>query len=213
VHRLGSVHRLVDSGTSSSLARWCGIAAVVGGVLFAAWGYLHRDERDLFLTKADAPLFLRLVAVLVPLLFFIALVGICARLAGEMRFLGWIGFFLAFWGCGLGLVHGVVDDDLLYGYFVERGWPGLLLRWLPPLLVGLVLVGTAAAKARVLGCWSPLLLVAGLSGWSYYLTDVSVGTELRTVHVVFGVLFSSCWIAIGYALGAGRDLSERGRQQ
>ena len=207
------MQRLVDSGTSSSLARWCGIAAVAGGALFAAWGYLHRDERDLFLTKADAPLFLRLVAVLVPLLFFIALVGICARLAGEMRFLGWIGFFLAFWGCGLGLVHGVVDDALLYGYFVERGWPGLLLRWLPSLLVGLVLVGTVAAKAKVLGCWSPLLLVAGLSGWSYYLTDVSVGTELRTVHVVFGVLFSSCWIAIGYALGAGRDLSERGRQQ
>ena len=71
------MHRLVDSGTSSSLARWCGIAAVVGGVLFAAWGYLHRDERDLFLTKADAPMFLRLVAVLVPLLFFIADWGSC----------------------------------------------------------------------------------------------------------------------------------------
>jgi hypothetical protein len=198
----------VSNSTSSVLARWCGIAAIAAGVLHAAWGYLHTDTRDLYLMRADTSLLLRLIAIAVPLLFFIVLTGIYAQIARHTRLLGRIGFLIAFWGCGIGLVQGLVENTLLHRFFIERGWPGQLLRWLPLLLVGLVLIGMGAAKVRALGRWSTLLLVTALSGWTYYLTDTGFWSEIRSVHVVFGLLFSLCWIALGCALGAGQSLRE-----
>jgi hypothetical protein len=199
-----SVRRLRGSRQSSTLTRWFGVAAVAAGVLHAAWGYLHRDERDLFVTRTDTSLLLRLVAVAVPLLFFIVLAGIYAQLAGDVGLLGRLGFLIAFWGSGLGVAQSLMDNTLVYGYLLERGWPSQLLRWLPSLLVGLVLVGIAALKTVASQRWSALLLVTAFAGWAYYLTDTTLESELRTAHVAFGVLFSSCWVAIGYSLGVGQ---------
>jgi hypothetical protein len=190
----------------SNLARWCGVAAVAAGILHAGWGYLHRDGRDVFLTRADTSLLLRLVAVAVPVLFFIVLAGVYAQLDKNVGLLGKIGFLVAFWGSGLGFAQSLMDNNLLFGYLLEEGWPGQLLRWLPSLLIGLTLVGMAAAKTALSPRWSRLLLVTACAGWAYYVTDTPLDSGLRTAHVAFGLVFSSCWIAIGYVLGVGHGL-------
>jgi len=176
-------------------------------MLFLAWGYLHRDPVAVFLAKTGAPLYLRLLAFAVPVLFLTALIGLFVRLARGMGALGGAGFVLAFCGLGLGAVQGAVKTGPLIGpmnaYLLESGVPEQLLGWLPPLLAGLVLIGTATVRTGALGRWSGLPLVAGLCGWIYQLTDLIAG--LRVVHVAFGVLFGLCWMGLGRALSAGRQ--------
>ena len=58
------------------------------------------------------------------------------------------------------------------------------------------------------------MIAIGLFGWDHYITDESSGwahiidftnivgstTEVRLIHVIFGVLFSLSWVTLGYAL-------------
>ncbi len=65
-----------------------------------AWEYFHEGERSPFAKWAgltlDSLLHLS-VLVMVPLLFFVALVGLYVRFAGQEKTLGWTG--LAFASC------------------------------------------------------------------------------------------------------------------
>ncbi len=192
--------------TAALLDWWWNTVAVLGGVLFLGWGYLHRKPDAVFLAKTGTPLDLRLLALGVPVLFLTMLIGLCVRLAAGIGPLGGVGFVLAFCGSGLGAAQGALNTAPLIGplnaYLLQTGVPHQLLGWLPPLLAGLVLVGTATVRAGALGRWSVLPLVAGLCGWVYQLTDLSAG--LRAVHVAFGLLFGMCWMGMGLALSAGR---------
>ena len=133
--------------------------------------------------------------------------------------LGSVGFVIGFAGAGWFVIKGVMHAPILYSQLGEKTWgtpPGaqeeyglsllaklyLLanspLTWL---LVGLGMVGLSAARREVLRRWGLLLLTLAFSGWVYQLTDEVTGiVDLRSVHVVFGILFSLGWLLLGYAL-------------
>jgi hypothetical protein len=180
------------------------MAAIVGGLLFVAWGYLHKTSTPVFLARTEDPLVLRFAALVTPLLFSVALVEVFIRLAGKAGPLGVMGIALAFCGSGLGVVFGAVNlgpvTGPLYSHLRQIGWPDQLLGWMPLLLAGLVLIGIETSRQEALGPWSALPLATAVSGWIYQFTDVVGHAGLRFVHVAFGVLFSVCWMSVGYAL-------------
>ena len=204
MYRSQVLSRQTNIRLASSLSPWCGMAAIVGGVLFVAWGYLHKTPTPVFLARTQDPLVLRFVALVTPLLFSVALVGVYIRLAGRAGPLGVMGFALAFCGSGLGAVFGAVNVGPvigpLYWHLHQIGWPDQLLGWMPLLLAGLVLVGIETNRKGALGPWSALPFATAVSGWIYQLTDVVGHAGLRFVHVAFGVLFSLCWMSVGYGL-------------
>jgi hypothetical protein len=182
------------------------MAAFVGGVLFVAWGYLHKTSTPVFLARTDDPLVLRFAALVTPLLFSVALVGVFIRLAGRAGPLGVMGIVLALSGSGLGAVFGAVNlapvTGPLYSNLRQIGWPNQLLGWTPLLLAGLLLVGIETYRKGALGRWSALPFATAVSGWVYQFTDVVGHGGLRFVHVAFGVLFSLCWMCVGFVLAA-----------
>jgi hypothetical protein len=205
-YRSQALSRQTNTRLASSLCPWCGMAAIVGGVLFVAWGYLHKTSTPVFLARTDDPLVLRFAALVTPLLFSVALVGVFIRLAGRAGPLGVMGIALALCGSGLGAVFGAVNlgsvTGPLYSNLRQIGWPDQLLGWMPLLLAGLVLVGIETSWKRALGPWSALPLATAVSGWIYQFTDVVGHGGLRFVHVAFGVLFSLCWMCVGFVLAA-----------
>jgi hypothetical protein len=87
---------------------------------------------------------------------------------------------------------------------------GNALTWL---LVGLTIVGLAAVRKGVVRDWSLSLLAMALFGWVYHLTDDITGiVDVRSVHVVFGVLFSLSWMVLGYALWSTSNVVGRTAQ-
>jgi hypothetical protein len=63
------------------------------------------------------------------------------------------------------------------------------------------MVGLSTLRREVLGHWGLLLITMAFSGCIYQLTDDKTGIiDARSVHVVFGILFSLGWVLIGYAL-------------
>src|SRR5688500_6073858 len=85
--------------SSPALLRWSGLGAVLAGVLFAAWGYLHQGRAP---QPPDA--IASALGLVVPLLFLLGLAGFYVRSrerAGSR--LGRIGFLFGFLGAGLGV--------------------------------------------------------------------------------------------------------------
>ncbi len=182
--------------SSSALVRWGGVTALLAGVLFAAWGYIDRDPTPSFLILIE--LVLRFS---VPLLFLGGLVGLQARCWGRVSWLGEIGLILGFIAVGRRLVHRFVDVyACCHAYFVEKGWPTLLLDWLVWLFAGLTLVGLAAVRTKALRGYGALLLAMALVGWVYFFTDSGHILEARLIHIIFGILFSLSWVVLGCML-------------
>jgi hypothetical protein len=80
-------------------ARCGGLAAVLAGVLFAAWGYVDRGASLPYLATIT-----RGLAFFVPLLFLVGLVGLRVRYDGLMGWLAGTGFALGFVGATWGTV-------------------------------------------------------------------------------------------------------------
>jgi hypothetical protein len=121
-----------DSIRTAALLVWWNTVAIPGGVLFLAWGYLHRKPDAMFLAKMGTPLYLRLLAFAVPVLFLTTIIRLCVRLAAAMGPLGGVGFVLAFCGSGLGAAQGALNMGPLIGplnaYLLETGVPYQLLE-------------------------------------------------------------------------------------
>jgi hypothetical protein len=188
--------------SSSPLLRWGGTGAVLGGVLFAVWGYLHADIAS---PQLDA--IADVLGLVVPLLFLAGLIGHYAWLQGRASgSLGGIGFIFGFGGAGLGEAYrlldiaGIASTADRYDYVVGKGLPPQLFDWFPWLLVGLTLIGMASVRTGSLEGWAPLPLAMGLFGWTYYISESAGITQLRAIHVLFGLLFSLSWIGLGCLL-------------
>jgi hypothetical protein len=186
----------------STLIGWSGLSAALAGVLFVVWGYVDRKGAPWYLDLA-----VLVLEVVVPLLFLVGLAGAYAKLRTQASWLGVIGFVIGFAAAGWATVKGVMMAPTLYSQLGERSWPqeswpsallGNALTWL---LVGLTIVGLTAVRKGVVRDWSSLLLTMALFGWVYHLTDDITGiVDVRSIHVVFGVLFSLSWMVLGYAL-------------
>jgi hypothetical protein len=171
-------------------------------VLFAAWGYLHRDGAS---ARVDA--IVGALGVVVPLLFLVGLSGFYAWSRRRVaRRLGQIGFILSCIAAGLGIFYrvlelsGTADAADRYSYLAGKGWTPQLFDWLPWLFTGLVLVGIASMWTGTIRGRDLLPLVMGLFGWAYYLSDSAGMVQMRLAHILFGALFSLSWIVLGYLL-------------
>ena len=179
----------------TTIFRGCGSAAILGGVLFLVWGYLHRSGAPAYLTNIANTL-----GFVVPLLFLLGLAGLCAWGKGGVGRLGMAGLGLGLIGSVEGVVRSVMDMSAWYSYVAGKSWLHLVLNWLFLLLSGLTLAGIGALWAGASRRLGVLLLAMGALGGIYCVTDSGRALEMRTVHVVFGVLFGLIWVALGYAL-------------
>jgi hypothetical protein len=119
----------------------------------------------------------------------------CVDRAGR---LGETGITIGIMGSGWGIFGSLVN--------VAPRYESLLLywydMWIPTLLVGVTVAGLATIRPKKLWSLGSLQLSMGMPGWGYYLTDSGAFFEARSVHIVFGVLFSMCWVALGLGLRA-----------
>ena len=197
----------------SAVVGWSGLAAALSGVLFALWGYVDRADSPWYLDLAVIQL-----EIVVPLLFMVGLAGVYAKCGPRVSVLGVIGFIVGFGAAGWGVVAGVIRAPTMYRQLGERSWEHctaqecglwlslLLSNPLTWLLVGLTMIGLSTIRIGRLRYWAYLLLVMALFGWVYQLTDDRTGiVDVRSIHVVFGVLFSMSWMALGYALWSSRN--------
>ena len=175
-----------------------GIAAILGGLLFVVWGYVHRDVAPWYFDATAQAL-----SFVVPALFYTALTGLHALCRESVGRIGKFGFILVLAGSAMGVAYAVpwsafaTRDDWLAS-LVWLDTP--LVWWLQIMLVGLPLAGISTMGVGMQRAPGGLLLAMGAFGWAYYATDSGAILEARTAHVGFGGLFSLCWIALGLVL-------------
>ena len=173
--------------TSSNIARWGGLAAVLSGALLVAKGLV------IVVSVADPSL--------VPpatLLFALGMVGLHARLAGRGGPLGTIGVLLAWAALAASLVN-LICLALSVPAPGDPDAPTLLeityLTAFVGILVGLLALGVAALRARVMASpWGAVPLGVGvlwfpLQGVGFVIAD--------GVGLVLGGL---AWAFLGYVI-------------
>lgn len=181
----------------SNVIRWSGLAALLGGVLIVAYAVIVAsmprgcigDECAFWQMRdtgsADALL-------LFGLLFVAAgAVGLMLRLREIGRF-GWLGRSGGIVGAVgfvllvLAGVTGAITDGMspLMPVFVV---PGLLA-----VIAGLLLLGVAVLRTRVLPLWVDLLLIVSLLAM--------VGFNDQNWRALMAVPFGVAWVVVGYVL-------------
>ena len=178
---------------SSNLVRWGGIAAVLAGLIFIVLLVLTNPQQGL----APDPVFSGLPSTV---LFIGALLGQMAGVAslhalqrGHYGRLGTVGSLVAFAGFALEFIA-FIALSLLGGpsSAVNVVLALLLLLGILAPFVGLVLLGVATLRARVLPRWFGVLLIVGM-----FVVALLVEAQLVVVGLVaYGVF----WILVGYEL-------------
>jgi hypothetical protein len=183
---------------SSILPTLRGFAALLAGMLFATWGYVHRENAPWYFDAIAGAL-----NAVVPALFLVGFIGLFVLCKGQVGRIGKVGLVLGLAGSAMGSAYAVHwsafatrDDPLSLLEWLDT----VLVWWLPIILAGLPLAGIAALGARPLRGLGVLLLAMGALGWAYLVTDSDAIFEARLEHVVFGLLFSLSWVVLGLAL-------------
>ena len=173
--------------TSSNLARWGGIGAVVAGLIYVVLVLLNPQS---LVGLSPLP------SSLSTLMFILALLGQLAGIAGLHTLqrehygrLGAAGSLISFAGFVVQLIAvlgiAVVSSIILALLFAM----GVLIPF-----VGLVLLGVATLRTRVLPSWLGVLLIVGLP-----IVGVLVGLqEILIAVIAYGVF----WMLVGYALSS-----------
>jgi len=196
------VKREVRSALTAGLIRWCGLAAMLGGVL----GVLLTPILSyLWATYSDAYLYYGRAYFLVYLGCLLGLAGLYAR-RRTSRLIGekW-GFGLTF----IGLAIGLIGDVLAYWGgppgqdFTQMQATGFSIEVIGLLLI---LIGSVVLGATYLGEQANVLpkLVAGL-----LIAAGPGGFMLFSLHAPSGTLLLFCcaWVMLGYLLLMGRVAS------
>ncbi len=104
--------------SSPKLLRSGAFASVIGGFLFAVWGYVHKDITPLYLN-----VIVHVLALIVPVLFMVALATLYPRCTGRAAFHGESGIILGSLGSALGAVRALVDLAVpsLYPHDAQSG--------------------------------------------------------------------------------------------
>ena len=192
----------------SELVRWGGLAAMGAGALYILAEFmdlynfvLAGSGEQMSDVMATAPYFVEaLLLLLGDVLLLFGLFGLYVRQSEAAGTLGLVGFLVAFFGTAL--TAGVDWDGVFVVPILADAAPELLDAG-PPLgiilsfltfLVGWLMFGVAALRARVYPRWAALLLIVGA---------VLAGVPLSLSTVPFGIAVA--WI--GLILFTGRDAS------
>lgn len=199
---------------SSGFIRWGGPAAMLGGISWVLLvplitltypGRTGWASVQTIFSLAWEDYNKLLPAVL--LLLLVGLVGLTARYGPRSGELGRAGFGMALFGLGLMLLGNLVEFWVAGG--IRKGvvssadlggWMSYSLGYLL-LGVGLVLVGIAALREKVLPYGNVVPLILGLLSLPVFLT-VTTGV---TLGAVLAALFGLGWVLLGYMLWSERD--------
>jgi hypothetical protein len=197
---------------SSNLIRWSGLAAMLGGVMWmllvplitltypgrTGWG-----PKEVIFSLVWEDYNKRLPTVL--LLLAVGLAGLGVRYGQRSGGLGRAGFVVALFGLGLMLLGNVVEFWVAGGIregvssAALGGWMSYSLGYLL-LSAGLVLVGIAALREKVLPYGNVVPLILGLLSLPVFFT-VTSGVSFGTV---LAVIFGLGWVLLGYTLWSER---------
>ena len=177
--------------SSSDLMRWGALGAVLAGVAWVVSGLISLVVPGQGTEEIGSSTYYLLETI-----FCIASVGMLGGLAGLHALqaasygrLGAVGFYAAFIGTALMLISTaatiLAGREVLDWVFV-LGFLGTL---------GLVLLGVATLRARVLPQWCGVLLIVAVFGIPVYFALGNYGGA-----ILYGLL----WLALGYALWSQR---------
>lgn len=189
-----------QSQASSNLVRWGGIAAMLGGALFATLGLIIaamprgcigdecaiRQMRDTGVA-GGALLMLALLLIMAGAAGLVIL----ARRSGRFGRLGWTGLSAGALGVALlavGTVLNTRESSLVPAFII----PGLL-----GLILGFLLLGVAVLLAGVLPRWVATLLIVG--------SLAMLGFNDQNAQALMAVPNGIAWMAVGYVLWSGKD--------
>jgi hypothetical protein len=172
-----------------ALIRWAGLAAALGGMLWAAKG-------SAVLLTGDQPDY---IFELAPLFFSLGLLALYARLEGGGGEAARLGGALAWSGLALMLASAAL-------YLVtggEEGFPiGVIIALAAlSILAGLVLLGMAVRRTEALpGRWRSLPLAMGAAVIPLLMVGGILETLDERLLEIPIVLLGLAWSALGYAI-------------
>jgi len=178
---------------SSNLVRWGGIAAALAGLIFIVLLVLTNPQQGLApdTVFSGSPSMVLFLGALLGQMVGVA--GLHALQRGHYGRLGTVGSLVAFAGFALEFIA-FIALSLLGGpsSAVNVVLALLLLLGILAPFVGLVLLGVATLRARVLPRWFGVLLIVGM-----FVVALLVEAQLVVVGLVaYGVF----WILVGYEL-------------
>lgn len=194
--------------SSSSLIRWGGLAAMVGGVLWTASNIIHASKPRGCIADECAFRPMRESGVLDGSLFLFALlffaVGavalmIRARHAGRFGRLGRVGVVTAMIGVVLLVIASLIQTIVFNGDF--RLMPYFVIPGALALIGGFLLLGIAVLRAKVLPRWVALLLIIG--------SLAMLGFNEQNAQTLMAIPFGIAWMAVGYTLWSEGDAPAR----
>jgi hypothetical protein len=185
----------------SSLARWGGTAACLGGISYGAYGYFS-DNPDM--SRIVITAVIPLLKLATPALFLGGLVGLHfwlgSQFGGGGSRLERAGVVLGLLGSVVGLLGSVVDEEHRMGLWatLPHLGGGRTLLYTGLTVVGVATLGRDAP--RLLGA---LVLGSGTLGWVSLLTDPGYSgllVSMRLLHVAFAALFCLSCVVWGGVL-------------
>lgn len=192
---------------SPNLIRWGAFGAAIAGVAWALSGVVALVFAGKGPEDFTGTLYFYLFEgahVIAEAGMLVALVGFHARQKPGYERLGTVSFVLAFVGTALMCLSGVLWVILLQAAntrFLTILWDLALLCF----FVGLPLLSIATFRAKILPRWAGLLLMTHIPLLSVAVSFDSVGEMMLLFLTLVGLL----WLALGYALWAGRDAPAR----
>jgi hypothetical protein len=187
--------------SSSNFIRWCALAAIVGGVVYASLGLLGLLVRYLYSpsSELDIPPVSRYIE---SIFLFLLLVGVMAAIAAlhtlqreRYGLLGMLAALIAFVGVALILVGAVMETLVgpAFGPSLLFLIPGLSIA-----TVGLLTLGSATIGTRALPWWVGALIILGSPPFVLYLP--SAFEILLPYEMLHPLLVGAAWALVGYAL-------------
>jgi hypothetical protein len=200
----------------ANLVRWSGLMSVLAGVLYALGALLHPVGEDAAAFASSRWVPAHLVYLVAVILMQFGLVGLYARQAEKVGWLGLAGFVLAFIGTAfVGTIMYIVARVI---HFIANEAPALFDQVATPLtdavlalalgyVLGYSLLGAATMRAGVLPRWSGLMLIIGAA--SFFISEAPLfDRALAHGIVTFGdVTFGLGLAWMGYALWSERRVA------
>ena len=187
---------------SLSLIRWCGLAAMVGGVLWVIGTVIHASKPRGCIAQECAFRPMRETGVLDGILMLASLLLFVAGAAGLVILARSVGRFgkMGNTGAAIGAVGAalLVVASLVQALFFSGDFPAMPYFVVPgvlALVAGVLVLAVAILRAGVLARWVAVLVIVGAL--------LMLGANEQTGRVLLMIPFGVSWVAVGYALWSG----------
>jgi hypothetical protein len=195
--------KMATDTSSTNFIRWGGLAAMVAGLLYFV-GYAGMAD---LLMPVMSNLGGHVVLGLAGLATLLALVGVLKRDALHSALLGAAGYALSFIGAVVFSVGNLAEGLLLVEFGVVLFRVGLMI-----LTAGVMLLGFSVRRAKVLPAWAVWPLFVGWAAFLPVANRLAVfGFADFGLSLLAAGMLGIGWVAVGYALWAGRGTAARSR--